>query len=97
MAFKRKGLDDTPNTTRVNLSTTASAFGSDGSSFHKNHKMSRSFCIMAIMKNAFSMSAATAILSMRNLSKMSRICWSNLGPACKQSLRDGPFALEEAS
>lgn len=50
VAFKRKGLDDTPNTTRANRNTIVSGFGLDTSSTHRNHKASRSFSVMAIIK-----------------------------------------------
>ena len=61
VAFKRKRLDDTPNTTRANRNTIISGFTS---SIHRNHKTSRSFSAMAIITNALSISAATATLWM---------------------------------
>ena len=50
------------------------------------------------IRNAFSMSAVIAIGWTLNLSRISKMDWSKLGPAYKQSLREGwSWDLQDAS
>ena len=85
--FKRKGLEQTPKTTRVNLSGQIITSSSLMLSTHRNRNTSRSFSFTVIIRNAFSMSAVSAIRYARNLIKMSRILWLYFGPTSNRSMR----------
>ena len=67
------------------------------SSTHRNWSTSRSLSATEIIKKAFSMSAVKATRKDQNLIRMSKIFWLNFGPVCKQSFREGPSDLAEAS
>ena len=60
MAFRRKGLQFTPNATLVNLRGTICGGSSRMSGLHRNLSASLSAGLIDNMRNAFSMSAARA-------------------------------------
>ena len=95
--IQEKGLESTPKTTCVNLSTITVTLSLCISSTQRNCRMSQSRLAMDTINNGFSMSALTEIRCTQNLNRISMILWSNLGPAWKQSLSKGPPALTDAS
>ena len=76
--IQQKGLDDTTNTTKVNLSVTILAGVLLISLTHKNHKTFLSVFETDIIKKAFSMSAASTTLRDQNRIKMSKIFWADM-------------------
>lgn len=66
-------------------------------STHKKCNTSLCFSDTATIRNAFSMLAVGVMGWALNLRSKSSIFWSNFSPACKQSVRDDPFAYAEAS
>ena len=85
VAFKRKGLEPTPKTTRVNLNGWISITSLLMSFTHRKRRTSWSPSSTAIMRKAFSMSAVSAIWYERNLIKMFRIFWLNFGSMSRQA------------
>ena len=95
--MSRNGLEHTPKTTRVNLSTMISGFVFSMSSIHKNLSTSLSSSAMLTIGNAFSTSPVSAILLARNLRRMSKMFSARGGPVYKQSFKTAPLDLAEAS
>ena len=94
VALSNKGLAG-GYLTQANLSVTTSGLFEVTSLTHKNWRASRSSSAIEIIKNAFSISAVSAIGYDRNLKRISIIFWLNFGPAYRQSLSDGPPDLAE--
>ena len=92
VAFKRKGLEVTPNKTRANLYSTILGSAEFTSSTHRKRRTSLSSFLTAIMRKAFSMSATNAIGWTLNLTRMSRMSGVRGGPVCRQSFNAGPFS-----
>ena len=97
VAFNRKGLDETPNTTHVNLKTWIHGWVLVTSSNHRNCRTSWLHSSTQICRNARSISAVSAVLDVRNLNKMSMILWLNLGPVYRQSFTEEPVVMADAS
>ena len=79
VAFNKKGLALTPNTTRVNLYAMTLGSFLFGSSTHRNRKKSRSLADTETIRKAFLLSAVTATRCTRKRLRMSRIFRSNFG------------------
>ena len=73
VAFKRNGLEDTPNTTRVNLNVVTLGRSFLILSTQRKRRASLSCDATDTIKKAFSISAASAIRWVRNLNRMSII------------------------
>lgn len=97
IAFSKKGLEDTLNTTLANLNVTTSGSSTVASFTHRNLNTLRSLGSTEIIRKAFSTSATTATACVLNQSNISRILWFYLGPVCKQLFSDSPVVWEEAS
>ena len=97
VALRRKGLEDTPKTTRVNLYATGSRFSACGLAVHRKRSESRSSSLIETIRKAFSISPVSATRCCLNLSSMSKISCPNLGPLYRQSLREGPAVRADAS
>ena len=95
--IKQKGMEDTPNTTLVNLNTCISGSALVMSSIQRNLRTSLSQAMTEIMRNAFSRSAVKAILYDLNVKSRSSSNWLNVGPFWRQSFNQGPLDLAEAS
>ena len=67
------------------------------SSTHKKQRMFLSSDAIAMIRNAFSITAANVTLCTQNLNIISIIFCPNFDPEYKQSLRAGPFVLADAS
>ena len=64
---------------------------------HRKRSASQSSIDIAIIRDAFSISAVQATGKEQKQRKILRILWLNLRPVYKQSFNEGPFALAEAS
>ena len=94
VAFKRKGLEVTPNTTRVTLYFTILGYAEFISSTQRKCRMFLS-SLTAITRKAFSMSATSAIGWTLNLMRISRMSRARGGPVWRQSFNTGPFPLAD--
>ena len=97
VALSRKGLEETPNTTRVNLRMQTSVGSLATSSTQRNLRTSWSLFATDTIKKAFSISAVRVTRWVLNLSSMSKNCWSNFGLVYRHSLSNGPSDFADAS
>ena len=94
VALSKKGLDETPKTTRVNLNTVTSGCFLAISSYQRNRKASRSFSLIDTIKQAFSMSAVRQLCVFWTSEECPISFGQNFSPVCKQLFRElRPFCV----
>ena len=96
VAFKRKVLEVTPNTTRANLYSTILGSAKFTSSTHRKRRTSLYSSLTAITRIAFLISATSAIGWTLNLVRISGMSEVRIGPVWRQSYNAGPFSLADA-
>ena len=97
VAFKRNGLEETPNNTLVKRMFITFGLGLLTSSTHKKRRASLSDSRISSIRNACSMSPIRATRWHRKRISISSIFCTNAGPVYRKSFKDGPSSFAELS